>query len=365
MTDYIKKNGVIRQKEILFAPMLATFGGGSARGFNPGGGAGGGVDFTAVTKLKGAVGPQSTSDLTVTDVGDTTLTLTMDTTYDGYFHFTIPAGSYTITLDGAAGCDNPTGGSNTAYFGKPARMSGDYTFSSDTALVFLLGQPGFRASTVGDTQDSVGAGGTFLASDTSNGNISSAVPIAVAGGASMSYNQSAYDAQADANLATSGQDGVGGSNGQGGTNGGGGSVGCGYGAAGFYGNGNQERNGTPVVGGGSSCVGFDTSYTYVDNPYTNVKRNSGAFKNGGQGAIGYQEGTGYTNNTQGGFGCGAGSGNNGIGGGGGYSGGGSTYAGSDCGGGGGSFQATGFTNTSNSLLAINTLRYGRINIVSV
>lgn len=38
MINYIKKNGVIRQKEILFAPMLATFGGGSARGFNPGGG---------------------------------------------------------------------------------------------------------------------------------------------------------------------------------------------------------------------------------------------------------------------------------------------------------------------------------------
>lgn len=37
--DYTKKNGVLVPKQRLFAPMLATFGGGSARGFNPGGAA--------------------------------------------------------------------------------------------------------------------------------------------------------------------------------------------------------------------------------------------------------------------------------------------------------------------------------------
>ena len=37
--DFTKKNGVLVSKQRLFAPMLATFGGGSARGFNPGGGA--------------------------------------------------------------------------------------------------------------------------------------------------------------------------------------------------------------------------------------------------------------------------------------------------------------------------------------
>lgn len=36
--DFTKKNGVLVPKERLFAPMLSTFGGGSARGFNPGGG---------------------------------------------------------------------------------------------------------------------------------------------------------------------------------------------------------------------------------------------------------------------------------------------------------------------------------------
>lgn len=36
--DYTKKNGVLVPKQRLFAPMLSTFGGGSARGFNPGGG---------------------------------------------------------------------------------------------------------------------------------------------------------------------------------------------------------------------------------------------------------------------------------------------------------------------------------------
>lgn len=42
-------NGVIRQKEILFAPMLATFGGGSARGFNPGGGDSSGEAIYTIT----------------------------------------------------------------------------------------------------------------------------------------------------------------------------------------------------------------------------------------------------------------------------------------------------------------------------
>lgn len=37
--DYTKKNGVLVPKQRLFAPMLSTFGGGSARGFNPGGSA--------------------------------------------------------------------------------------------------------------------------------------------------------------------------------------------------------------------------------------------------------------------------------------------------------------------------------------
>ena len=37
--DYTNKNGVLVPKQILFAPMLSTFGGGSARGFNPGGSA--------------------------------------------------------------------------------------------------------------------------------------------------------------------------------------------------------------------------------------------------------------------------------------------------------------------------------------
>lgn len=36
--DFTKKNGVLPEKQRLFAPMLSTFGGGSSRGFNPGAG---------------------------------------------------------------------------------------------------------------------------------------------------------------------------------------------------------------------------------------------------------------------------------------------------------------------------------------
>lgn len=40
--EYTKKNGLLLPKQRLFAPMLSTFGGGSARGFGGGGAAGGG-----------------------------------------------------------------------------------------------------------------------------------------------------------------------------------------------------------------------------------------------------------------------------------------------------------------------------------
>jgi hypothetical protein len=44
MMDFTKKNSVLVPKQRLFAPMLSTFGGGSARGFNPGGA--GGEEYT-------------------------------------------------------------------------------------------------------------------------------------------------------------------------------------------------------------------------------------------------------------------------------------------------------------------------------
>ena len=245
-------------------------------------------------------------------------------------------------------------------------MSGDYTFTDETTdLMFLLGQPALKAATVQE-EDMPGAGGTFLALGHT---ISSANPFLIAGGSACARNSAAYGQSTtpDASTSNSGQNANDG-DGQltGGTNGGGGIVGCGYGAAGFYGNGNQNANGTAVSTSTSSCVGHGTSYSYVTSRPTQ-KVNSGAFRNGGQGAVGYEVGTTFNSTTQGGFGCGAGSGNNGGGGGGGYSGGGSSYAGGTnlTGGGGGSFQATGFTNTNNSLLAVNTLRYGKLTIVTV
>lgn len=363
--DYTKKNGVLVPKQRLFAPMLSTFGGGSARGFNPGGGGGGGdVNYSAVSTISGMLGPTSTSSgITISDTGADSLNTTMNSDRNGYFEITIPAGTYTITVDGASGWVD--GGSASGnYFGKPARMSGTYTFTEETDLMYLLGQPGLKAASVQE-QDAPGAGGTFLAFGHS---VSSADPLLVAGGSACARNSSAYgnSTTPDASLTTTAQDANDGEEANtGGSNGGGGCVGCGYGAAGFYGNGNENRNGSQVRSSGSSCVSFSTSYSYVTSrPSTRV--NSGAFRNGGQGATGYETGSTFNTITQGGFGGGAGSGNNGIGGGGGYSGGGSSYANGTnlTGGGGGSYQHSNFTNTNNSLLAVNTLRYGKLTIVT-
>lgn len=358
---------VPKKPQILYAPMLSSFGGGSARGFNPGGGGGGGdVNYSAVSTISGMLGPTSTSSgITISDTGADTLGTTMNGFRNGYFQITIPAGTYTITVDGASGWVDG-GGADANYFGKPARMSGDYTFSDETTdLMFLLGQPALKAAGVQE-EDAPGAGGTFLALGHT---LSSTTPFLIAGASGLARNSAAYgnaSASADASLTNGGKDANDGQGANtGGFSGGGGVVGCGYGAAGFYGNGNQRADGSAMSTNAPSCVGHGTGYSYVTSiPGTRV--NSGAFRNGGQGAGGYERGTTFNAYTQGGFGGGAGSGNNGIGGGGGYSGGGSSYAGGTnlTGGGGGSYQDSGFTNTNNSLLAANTLRYGKLTIVT-
>lgn len=358
------------KKKPLYAPMLGSLGGGSARGFGRGLGGGGGltyptnVNFIANTTLRGAFGPTSTSDLNITNSSSEEVVLVMDTVYGGYFHFGLGAGTYQITVDGASGTGNPH---SSNYYGAPARMRGRYTFPAPTDLVVLLGQPAYRFAGIAE-YDTPGSGGTFLATNASDGNISSATPLLVAGGASIASTSSSYGGDADASLATYGNNGSGGvGSSSGGSNGYGGSVGCGFGAAGFYGNGNEDSNGNPVESS-RSCVGYSTSYTHyqdIGNLLTGAQRNAGAFVNGGQGAVGYATGVGFTNNTQGGFGGGAASGNNGNGGGGGYSGGGSTYSVGNHGGGGGSYYDSGFTNVNNYLLAANNERFGEIEIITI
>ena len=111
---------VPKKPQILYAPMLASFGGGSARGFNPGGGGGGGdVNYSAVSTISGMLGPTSTSSgITISDTGEDTLNTSMNSFRNGYFEITIPAGTYTITVDGASGWVNG-GGAAANYFGKP------------------------------------------------------------------------------------------------------------------------------------------------------------------------------------------------------------------------------------------------------
>lgn len=71
--DYTKKNGVLVPKQRLFAPMLSTFGGGSARGFNPGGGIEP-LDVTEVFSVQTYTGNASIRNITLTN----NLTLSTD-----------------------------------------------------------------------------------------------------------------------------------------------------------------------------------------------------------------------------------------------------------------------------------------------
>ncbi len=295
---------VPKKPQILYAPMLSSFGGGSARGFNPGGGIGG-------------IPINQTYNATNTE-GRT-----------GTIQSVQAAGTYTIQVVGA---QPPQQTYQTPGYqgGSPAHLSGTFTFAQEVTLQLLVGQKPARQNFNG------GGGGSFVAVGSS---YATALPLIVAGGGGSmrcgncggqfgSLGGSFSDL--DASFPTS----IGQSNGKnstyanGGTNGNGGADGQsaeGQAGAGFY---------TDASPGGSTDI------------------EALSFRNGGVGGLYDSTGAG-----EGGFGGGGGGGWGGSGAGGGYNGGG---AGSNCtanaAGGGGSFITSSYSSVLNHSSLYTALR---------
>lgn len=340
---------IFPKKEILYAPMLGTLGGGSARGF--GRGLGGSANpfadpfqFTAAGQT-GFEGPTLSTVLSVYsgtasgDVYDILSDSTQFSVQNGNQKLTISeelAGSYRITARAPKGLDNSnlTGGAG-------GLITGDVTLQAGDVLYIVVGQQGrftHRSGNVTNGSAPGGSGGSFSAIYRSGW-----FPAVIAGGggsagqggngmasvldSTISQNRgwamtSSQPTQADPNGASGGA----------GYRGGGGGGGSEYGSAGaggFYGDGGDGAYGSyyPSVNGGAGGDANHSGGGAGGNASGTGHNQSGgtSFMNwsygGGRGA-----GTGYNNGypPEGGFGCGGSGGlGNGPGGsGGGYSGGG-------------------------------------------
>jgi hypothetical protein len=160
---------VPKKPQILYAPMLASFGGGSARGFNPGGGGGGLFDFTSHTFTNagagGTLGPtlsDLTSEYSSTTWASDSSFFTLDTNYNAQ-KFTIPQnGTYRIQVRGAAGgpiSGQSPAGSNGPGFGYQHRA--DFSLTEGEFLYIIVGQMGQTVARTGN-QAGPGGGGSFV-----------------------------------------------------------------------------------------------------------------------------------------------------------------------------------------------------------
>lgn len=267
---------------------------------------------------------------------------------NGYQSFDIPAGTYSVTMDGACGgstsntANSSNGGTGWNYFqgsgrkhARGARATFTLTVTSGITLTMVIGQVGGNSVT-GSARNPGGGGGTFLVAGTYD-QISAGTPTdelicAVGGGGGYvgeyggNTNNSTGEGQATAN----------GGNGtySGGTNGNGAnasSTGNSSGGAGYFTNGSQE-----------TTNGFGT---------TTITTRAYGFRNGAVGARHSASTYGLT--SQGGFGGGGGGSSSSSrdedkGGGGGYSGGSLSFDAYQFGGGGGSIVQSSGTDWSTS-----------------
>ena len=279
---------IFPKKQPLYAPMLGTLGGGSARGFGQGVGAGGiSINQTfSATNSSGRFG--TIQSVTV-------------------------KGSYRIEVVGA---QPPAQTYSTPSYngGRGARLVGDFTFNQETDLRILVGQKPTQSQFNG------GGGGSFVA-------VNPDIPVIVAGGGgsmrvgdcagTFGSNGGAFG-NLDATFPSSLGQSYGNSNNTntGGTNGNAGTD-------------NQSAEG----GAGAGFYGNATQYP------SSTEQGALSFTNGGDGGN-YQS----SGNQMGGFGGGGQGGWGGSGGGGGYNGG---AAGSNCvsndAGGGGSFITSAYS----------------------
>lgn len=167
----------IKKPQILYSPMLSSFGGGSARGFNPGGG--GGLDEFTLTLSNGTTYTQTTHDSGDTDAQINsffTTNLASDPgyigssgtsfykPYNGYYSMQL-AVDCTVTIR----CKGASGGysyndswKRTIGYGRD--VQGDFSLSANDILVWGVGKTGADNSSGynGDSNTGgTGGGATF------------------------------------------------------------------------------------------------------------------------------------------------------------------------------------------------------------
>ena len=157
---------IFPKKEILYAPMLGTLGGGSSRGFGRGGGEVPLFEFTShLFTSAGAGGPFGPSQSQVNSSYPSIISSNVTVATQGHQTFTIPStGNYRIEAYGAVCYD---GNSKAAYIQATRKLDQGQT------ITIMVGQRGQQSQ-----YNNSGHGGTFVffnATDT--------YPIVVAGGA--------------------------------------------------------------------------------------------------------------------------------------------------------------------------------------
>lgn len=158
-----------KKPQILYAPMLASFGGGSARGFNPGGvniPFSGSFTFTnaAVTGRTGPSLAQCRTAYASTAIGwDVNSTSDFNVTTTGFQDFRIPeTGTYRLTVKGAKGGSGANG--NNGVGGEGVIITVEFDFTEGEAIRVIVGQAGEIVSTDGGGG---AGGGTFVLYGTS------------------------------------------------------------------------------------------------------------------------------------------------------------------------------------------------------
>ena len=285
---------IFPKKEILYAPMLGTLGGGSGRGFGRGGGRKNRFKNAEWQSWNGGNrGPTSGSIITLT-VPDT--------------------GVYGFEIRGASAMPQDFGGTMYPHYGKGANFRGAVSLVSGEVIYIMAGAlpdntwgynnwDGNLANLSSTNLNSFhgGGGGTFVAfGGSSYGN---ANPLIVAGGGGSVRHGHNYDAtlvNARTDFVADGHNGGGGA---GGTSGNGG----------FFGTSNNGSSDAGTPGAGF----YNNAQSSTYGGYTDAR----SFRNGGNGAVASGVGASQPQ-PSGGFGGGGAGGWGGSAGGGGYSGGG-------------------------------------------
>ena len=288
---------VPKKPQILYAPMLASFGGGSARGFNPGGGGGGLFNFTSHTFTNatsaGALGPtlsNLTSAYSSTTWASNSSFFTLDTSYNAQ-KFTIPkTGTYRIEARGAAG--GPISGStpqagNGPGFGYQHRA--DFSLDEGTHLYILVGQMGQTVVRTSN-QAGPGGGGTFVFTEDAG---SETLLMAAAGGNGGSWEEHSVrdpDGRAPGASDPAATDGQGR-----------GSNGAGWQANGVNGDGSPAGQHAKGIGSDNGNDGKGANYDITGTNQQNWTGNSGGYNGIGGGFGGGGTATPYEGGGGGGY----------------------------------------------------------------